>query len=148
MNKITNSAIKYWEKMWKAWKRNKLGSPLNELVTFCNYAANGFYNYFIHFKNEYVLKYNLFILKQHLPENHYNNLIKAKELYDFYQDKKSLAKIEEEVFKQYDEIYFQDVGLIESIIFDKLYNGEYESIPCALFLTKIRLFFYRMKIKK
>ena len=92
--------------------------------------------------------YKLFILKQHLPKNHYNNLIKAKELYDFYSDKKALAKIEEEVFKQYDEIYFQDIGLIESIIFDKLYNGEYESIPCVVFLNKIRLFFYKIKIKK
>lgn len=148
MNKITNSAIKYWEKMWKAWKRNKLGSPLNELVTFCNYAANGFYNYFIQFKNEYVLKYNLFILKQHLPENHYNNLIKAKELYDFYSDKKALAKIEEEVFKKYDEIFFQDVGLIESIIFDKLYNGEFECIPNAYRFIKIKQLFIKQKIKR
>lgn len=139
MKKITNSTIKYWNKMWKAWKRNRLGSPLNELVTFCNYAANGFYNYFIQFKNKYVLKYNLFILKQHLPENHYSNLIKAKELYDSYSDKKALAKIEEEVFKQYDEIYFQDVGLIESIIFDKLYNGEVFSIPNVSFWINIRI---------
>ena len=26
-------------------------------------------------------------------------------------------------------------------------NGEYESIPCVVFLNKIRLFFYRIKIK-
>lgn len=36
MNKISNSAIKYWDKMWKVWKKNKLGTPLNELATYCN----------------------------------------------------------------------------------------------------------------
>lgn len=147
MNKIENHAIKYWDKMWKAWKRNKLESPLNELATFCNYSSGGFYNYFIQFKNEYILKYNLFILKQHLPEEHYNNLIKAKELYDKHQDKKALAKIEEELFEQYNDFYFKDVGIVESIILDKLYNGEVSSIPSVRFWNDLKLKI-RILIKK
>lgn len=67
-------------------------------------------------------------MKQHLPEKHYINLIKAKEIYDSYTDKKTLKKIEEEVFEQYNDFYFKDVGLVKSIILDKLYNGKLQSI--------------------
>ena len=50
--------------------------------------ANGNYAYFSHFKKEYQLKYNLFVLKDYLPEKHFNNLIVAKEIYDSYSNKK------------------------------------------------------------
>lgn len=148
MKKITNSAIKYWDKMWKAWRRNKLGSPLNELATYCNYMANGHYAYFSQFKKEYQFKYNLFVLKDFLPEKHYNNLIDAREIYDTYPNKKELSKIEEMVFAKVDDIYFDNIGFVESIIFEKLNNGEFECIPNAYRFIKIKQFFIKLKNKR
>ena len=70
--------------------------------------------------------------KLYLPKHHIDNLIEAKLIYDSYktkEQKKYLKQNEEEIFQKYDEIYFDDVGFVESIIMDKLYNGDYRGFP-------------------
>ena len=36
MRKMESYTYRRWNKMWRLWKRNKLDSPLNELVTYDN----------------------------------------------------------------------------------------------------------------
>lgn len=74
MKQITNIAIKAW-RLWKLWKVGMLKSPLNELLTYCNYMCNGHYSYLKQFKNEYLYNNHLRILKQYLPKHHVDNLI-------------------------------------------------------------------------
>lgn len=124
MKTIVNTAVKQWDKMVKAWKHNNLATPLNELFTYCNYMANGHYSYLIQFKDESTYNQHLSVLREFLKDKYIDNLIEAKKIFDSYKDKKELKEIEEEVFKIQDESYFEDVGFVESIIFDRLYNGE------------------------
>lgn len=79
--------------------------------------ANGNYAYFSHFKKEYQLKYNLFVLKDYLPEKHFNNLIVAKEIYDSYSNKKELSKVEEKVFTKVNDIYFDNISFFRIYYF-------------------------------
>ena len=46
MRKMESYTYKRWNKMWRLWKRNKLDSPLNEVVTYDNYMAHGHLYYF------------------------------------------------------------------------------------------------------
>ena len=149
MKKITNYSIKKWNLMWKLWKIGLLDSPLNELATYCNYMANGHYNYLRRFKNDHVFKYNLFILKQYIPAKHIDHLLQAKEIYDSYktkEEKKYLKEHEENIFASYDELYFDEVGFVENIILDKLRNGEYTGIP-KIFIFNLNVLKYKIKRK-
>ena len=41
---------KRWNKMWRLWKRRKLDTPLEELVTYYNSMSHGHAFYFKQFK--------------------------------------------------------------------------------------------------
>ena len=81
MRKIESLTNKRWNKMWKLWKRKKLDTPLDELVTYYNAMCHGHLFYFKQFKgNSLEIIRQMWILKQYISKEHYNNLIEAYEL--------------------------------------------------------------------
>ena len=90
----------------RLWKRRKLDTLLEELVTCYNSMSHGHAFYFKQFKeiSLEVLRH-LWILKEYLPEEHYNNLKEAFELFNTINDKE-LIPYEEETFLKYDEKFF------------------------------------------
>lgn len=74
--------------MWKLWRKKKLDTPLDELVTYYNAMCHGHAFYFKQFKeNNLEILRHMWILKQYIPEEHYNNLKEAYELYNSLKDK-------------------------------------------------------------
>ena len=125
MRKIECLTHKRWNKMWWLWKRRKLGTPLEELVTYYNSMSHGHAFYFKQFKgnNLEVLKH-LWILKEYLPEEHYNNLKEAFELFNTIKDNE-LTPYEEKTFLKYDEIYFLDNYFLHLILLNHLTKKAY-----------------------
>jgi len=81
MRKMESYTYKRWNKMWRLWKRNKLDSPLNELVTYDNYMAHGHLYYFQYLRYENEIKRNIWVIKNYLSKEIYDNLLKAYEIY-------------------------------------------------------------------
>lgn len=125
MRKIEYLTHKRWNKMFRLWKRRKLDTPLEELVTYYNSMSHGHAFYFKQFKgNSLEVLRHLWILKEYLPEEHYNNLKEAFELFSTIKDKE-LTPYEEETFLKYDEIYFLDNYFLHLILWDLLTYNPY-----------------------
>lgn len=126
MRKIECLTHKRWNKMWRLWKRRKLGTPIEELVTYYNSMSHGHAFYFKQFKgNSLEVLRHLWILKEYLPEEHYNNLKEAFELFNTIKDKELTPYEEEETFLKYDEIYFLDNYFLHLILWDLLTYNPY-----------------------
>ena len=74
MRKMESYTYKKWNKMWRLWKLHKLHSPLEELVTYDNYMAHGHVYFFNALKNEINIKRYMFVLKEFLSKEVYENL--------------------------------------------------------------------------
>lgn len=130
MRKIECLTIKRWNKMWRLWKRRKLDSPLDELVTYYNAMCHGHVFYFNQFKgNNSEIQRHMWIIKQYIPEDHYNNLKEAYELYKSINIKELTSFEEEETFLKYDEKYFTDDYFLHLIIWDLLTYDPYIVVP-------------------
>lgn len=130
MRKIECLTHKRWNKMWRLWKRKKLDTPLDELVTYYNAMIHGHVFYFKQFKgNSLEVLRHMWVLKQYIPEEHYNNLIEAYELYNSTKDKVLTPFEEEETFLKYDEKYFMDDYFLHLIIWDLLTYDPYIVVP-------------------
>lgn len=123
MKKIENIIYKKWAKMLKLWKRNKLDSPLNELLTYDNYMAHGHLFYFKKVKLDSLINH-LNILKEYLSDMSYNNLINA---YKIYINNKinilnnNFTKLElENLFINVDENYYKNGFEVTKIIMNEL----------------------------
>lgn len=124
MRKMESYTYKRWSKMWRLWTRNKLNTPLDELVTYDNYMTHGHLYYFQYLKNDYDIKRNMWIIKKFLSEEMSNNLDKA---YKIYQDNlsdinsKKISDFElEELFMDVDEAYYNDSYEMTKIIMKEL----------------------------
>ena len=111
--------------MWRLWKRSKLDTPLEELVTYYNSTSYEHAFFFKQFKvNSLEVLRHLWILKEYLPEERYNNLKEAFELFNTIKDKE-LTPYEEETFLKYDEIYFLDDCFVHLILWYLLTHDPY-----------------------
>ena len=126
MRKIECITHRRWNKMWRLWKRRKLETPLEELVTYYNSMSNGHAFYFKQFKgNSLEVLRHLWILKQYIPEEHYNNINEAYDLFNSIKDKELTPYEEEELFLKYDEKYFLDEFFLHLILWDLLSYNPY-----------------------
>ena len=126
MRKIESLTHRRWNKMWRLWKKRKLDTPLDELVTYYNSMCHGHAFYFKQFKgNSLEVLRHIWILKQYIPEEHYNNLNEAYELFNSIKDKELTPYDEEELFLEYDEKYLLDDYFLHLIIWDLLTNNPY-----------------------
>ena len=121
MRKIENLTLKKWNKMWRLWRKRKLDTPLDELVTYYNAMCHGHAFYFKQFKgNNSEVRRHMWIIKQYIPEEPYNNLKEAYELYESIKDKGLTPFEEEKAFLKNDEKYFLDDYFLHLIIWDLL----------------------------
>lgn len=110
MRKIESIIYRRWNKMWRLWRRGKLDSPLDELVTYYNAMSHGHAFYFKQFKgNGLEVLRHMGVIKQYIPEDHYNNIKEAYELFNSIKDKELTLFEEEKAFLKYDEKYFVKV---------------------------------------
>ena len=143
MRKMESYTYMRWKKMWRLWKRHKLDSPLEELVTYDNYMAHGHLCYFEHLKDNSLIERHMFILKDFLTVDFYKNLEKA---YKIYIDNKS-----EIVSKKYSEFELEDIFME---VDDWYYNDSYEVLKLIMIelqdyhKIKITNFIDRIKIAK
>lgn len=140
MRKMENYTYKRWPKMWRLWKRHRLDSPLEELVTYDNYMTHGHLYYFQYLKKDYDIKRNIWIIKKYLSNEMIQNLDKA---YQIYQDNlelindKKLSDFElENLFMEVDEAFYDDSYEMTKIIMKEL--SDY---------TDIKIFNFRKKNK-
>ena len=63
MRRMESYTYMRWKKMWRLWKRHKLDSPLEELVTYDNYMAHGHLCYFEHLKDNSLIERHMLVLK-------------------------------------------------------------------------------------
>lgn len=119
--------------MWNLWRRKKLDTPLDELVTYYNAMCHGHVFYFKQFKGKSleVLRH-MWVLKQYIPEEHYNNLKEAYELFKSINIKELTSLEEEETFLKYDEKYFMDDYFLHLIIWDLLTYYPHIIVPFNL----------------
>ena len=124
MRKMESYTYMRWKKMWRLWKRHKLDSPLEELVTYDNYMAHGHYYFFIAIKNEINIKRYMFVLKEFLSKDVYENLENA---YKIYVENLSIIKSGkldevglENLFMEVDEKYYEDTYELTKIIMQEL----------------------------
>lgn len=126
MRRIESLTHRRWNKMWRLWKRKKLDSPLDELVTYYNAMCHGHTFYFKQFKgNSLEVSRHMWILKQYIPEEHYNNIKEAYEFFVSIKDKELTPYEEEELFLKYDEKYYLDDYFLHLIIWDLLTYNPY-----------------------
>ena len=101
--------------------------------------SHGHAFYFKQFKgNSLEVLRHLWVLKEYLPEEHYNNLKEAFELFNTIKDKE-LTRYEEETFLKYDEIYFLDNYFLHLILWDLLF---------CFFTTSLQFFTSLRYLKK
>ena len=125
MRKIECITHRRWNKMWRLWKRRKLETPLEELVTYYNSMSNGHAFYFKQFKgNSLEVLRHLWILKEYLPKEQYSNLKEAFELFNTIKDNE-LTPYEEKTFLKYDEIYFLANYFLHLILLNHLTKKAY-----------------------
>lgn len=140
MRKMESYTYMRWKKMWRLWKRHKLDSPLEELVTYDNYMAHGHLCYFEHLKDNSLIERHMLVLKEYIPESFYSNLNKAYMIYKDIQLKREHKEFTdfdlEEIFMEVDEWYYEDSYEILKIIMAEL--QDYHKI-------KIHNFFERQK---
>jgi len=124
MRKMESYTYMRWKKMWRLWKRCKLDSPLEELVTYDNYMAHGHYYFFNALKNEINIKRYMFVLKEFLSKDVYENLENA---YKIYVENLSIIKSGkldevglENLFMEVDEKYYEDTYELTKIIMQEL----------------------------
>jgi len=124
MRKMESYTYMRWKKMWRLWKRHKLDSPLEELVTYDNYMAHGHYYFFNALKNEINIKRYMFVLKEFLSKDVYENLENA---YKIYVENLSIIKSGkldevglENLFMEVDEKYYEDTYELTKIIMQEL----------------------------
>ena len=120
MRKMLSCTYKRWNKMWKLWKCHKLNSPLEELVTYDNYMCEGHYYYFKYLNNDINIRRHMFVLKEFLSKEVYDNLEKAFKLYKenesiLRSNKMSSMEIEE-LFLEVDEFFYDDSYELTKII--------------------------------
>ena len=133
MRKIESLTLKKWNKMWRLWRKRKLDTPLDELVTYYNAMCHGHAFYFKQFKgNNSEVRRHMWIIKQYIPENHYNNLKEAYELYESIKDKGLTPFEEENAFLKNDENYFLDDYFLHLIIWDLLTYYPHIVVPISL----------------
>lgn len=117
MRKIEGLTNKRWNKMWRLWRIRKLDSQLDELVTYYNAMCHGHVFYFKQFKgNSLEVLRHMWVIKQYIPEDHYNNLKEAYELYESIKDKGLTPFEEEKAFLKNDEKHFLDDCFLHLII--------------------------------
>lgn len=124
MRRMESYTYKKWNKMWRLWKAHRLDSPLEELVTYDNYMAHGHFKFFEALKNDVNIKRYMFVLKQYLSKEIYDNLELA---YKIYNDNKIMIhskKIDnlelENIFMEVDEKYYEDTYELTKIIMQEL----------------------------
>ena len=113
-------------------EKKKIDTPLDELVTYYNAMIHGHAVYFKQFNNNLELLRHMWILKQYIPEDHYNNLIEAYEVYNSIKDKELTPLEEEEAFLKNDEKYFMDDYFLHLIIWDLLTYNPHIVVPFNL----------------
>ena len=124
MRRMESYTYKKWNKMWGLWKSHRLDSPLEELVTYDNYMAHGHFEFFEALKNDVNIKRYMYVLKQYLSKEVYENLELA---YKIYSDNKKIIhnkKIDnlelENIFMEVDEKYYEDTYELTKIIMQEL----------------------------
>ncbi len=129
MRKMENYTYIKWNKMWRLWKRHKLETPLEELVTYDNYMAHGHLEYFKYLKNDLEIKRNMWIIKKFLSKEIYANLEKA---YKLYNDNLSLINNNqldefelEKLFMKVDEKFYEDAYEMTKIIMREVSDCPY-----------------------
>ena len=128
MRKMESCTYKKWNKMWRLWKLHRLDSPLEELVTYDNYMAHGHLKFFKTLKTDINILRYMFVLKEFLSTEVYENLQSA---YKIYNDNKEIiysGKLDEfeleELFLEVDEKYYEDTYELTKIIMEELaYNS-------------------------
>ena len=141
MRKMESYTYKKWNKMWRLWKFHKLHSPLEELVTYDNYMAHGHVYFFNALKNEINIKRYMFVLKEFLSKEVYENLETA---YKIYVENLSLIKsgqlddVElENMFMEVDEKYYEDTYELTKIIMQELAYGSHINISNFMKRNKV-----------
>lgn len=141
MRKMESYTYKRWNKMWRLWKRNKLDSPLNELVTYDNYMAHGHLYYFQYLRYENEIKRNIWVIKNYLSKEIYDNLLKAYEIYkdnlEIINNKKISDFEIEKLFMEVDEKFYEDAYELTKIIMIEL--SDFTNIKINNFKEKWRI---------
>ena len=147
MRKMESYTYKRWNKMWRLWKRNKLDSPLNELVTYDNYMEHGHLYYFQYLRYENEIKRNIWVIKNYLSKARYDNLLKAFEIYkdnlEIINNKKISDFEIEKLFMEVDEKFYEDAYELTKIIMIEL--SDFTSIKINNLKEKWRIM---KKLKK
>lgn len=114
------------DKLWKKWEKFKLTPSLQEFLTYVFEVDNG--GHLQYFVNAELLKEDieqkLALLKQVLPENHYNNVDAAlKKYYDVNPQINSIEDFSEVAqkgdFDVFDDYYVSNFSELEKIIIKK-----------------------------
>lgn len=139
MRKMENYTYKRWNKMWRLWKRHRLDSPLEELVTYDNYMTHGHFYYFQYLNRDIEIKRNMWILKEYLPKEMYENLENAYQLYKDNINKINSDKLDElqleKLFYEVDDKFYEDAYELTKIIMIEL--SDYTSIKINNFKSKL-----------
>ena len=124
MRKIENILYKKFFNLIRLWKRKKLKTPFDELLTYDNYMSHGHLYYFMSFKNNNLIKKHMDILMEFLPNELFKNLEEAYNVYFKYikdNENKKMNKIEvEKIFMKVDEYYYLHQSEMVQLIFTEL----------------------------
>ena len=114
---------KKWNLMWKLWKDGSLYSPLTELLSYENSMQIGGHLRYFKDTTPNEVKEAMMIIKEYLPEEYYNNFLRA---YLIYLDMncrinngEKLSAIQmENLFYETDHCYYKDEGIMYKVLLD------------------------------
>ena len=110
----------------KIWETKKLDSPLDELITYDNYMSHGHFYYFNKLNTEDIIIKNIYLLKECLSDELYNNLLSAYDLYKKCMNSNNIQELSnlelEKIFMKVDEKYYENYFNVLIIIIENLEN--------------------------
>lgn len=124
MRKMESCTYKKWNKMWRLWKLHRLDSPLEELLTYDNCMAHGHLEFFKTLKIDINILRYMFVLKEFLSKEVFENLESAYKIYKDNIEKINSGKLDklelEDLFIEVDEKYYEDTYELTKIIMEEL----------------------------
>lgn len=100
-----------WRKMWDMWRDEKIETPYAELMTYYNAVdSGGHFQYFENIRVKKHIKKNISTLSNIMSVELLQNLKNA------YNTFLASPQIDEECFKEYDDIFFENIEEIIHIL--------------------------------